>query len=304
MKQALPKELSNLFDFYCEQRNNLPEEFGYGEAIAKNPRFFSVKDLQQYLNNPLLHPDWVHMVTAGQVIALDSACLYKTVQTKKLQFMDKRLINDELSKGGALVLEGLDIMNPSINAFLSRVDESLPCALVNCVAFFSQKQNEAYQGHCDSDDVLVFQLQGEKTWQLFQPQQRRYFNNADQSDSQLGPVKHEFTLRPGDALYVRAGVPHRCLTPGDYSLHLSFDLGDRTVNVEQITSEAVYQYNNASALPYEPASKVVDQYVKILKSTEFQAALAAETQLKRKEAIIFRDRIAHSATVSQLSKFK
>jgi ribosomal protein L16 Arg81 hydroxylase len=82
--------------------------------------------------------------------------------------------------------------------------------LSNCVAFFTQRENEAYGGHCDTDDVLVFQLEGRKTWQLFEAQQRRYLGVDDQSAEQLGPVKKEITMRPGDAMYVRAGVPHLC----------------------------------------------------------------------------------------------
>jgi len=203
-----------------------------------------------------------------------------------------------------VVLEGLDILDPRINALLTRIDESFPCVMSNCVAFFSQRDNEAYQGHCDTDDVLVFQLEGRKTWQLYEPQQRRYLGVSDQSDEQLGPVKEEITMRPGDALYVRAGTPHRCLTPGDYSLHLSFDLGDRTPNVEQITARADQRYLYATAPVYGALPQVVDKYIDILQSPDFQAVLKAETEAKRSNIKQFRQQIGRAAGINYFGKLK
>ena len=154
------------------------------------------------------------------------------------------------------------------------------------------------------DDVLVFQLEGRKTWQLYEPQQRRYLGVSDQSDEQLGPVKEEITMRPGDALYVRAGTPHRCLTPGDYSLHLSFDLGDRTPNIEQITAWADQRYLSATAPVYSPLSKVVDKYVEVLRDADFQAGLKAETEKKRNDIKQFRQQMGRASAINYLSKLK
>jgi ribosomal protein L16 Arg81 hydroxylase len=304
MKQKLHKDLDDLLKFFLKQRQNPPAEYTYGAGIVSRPEIFSVKDLQNHLNNPLLQPEWLVMVAGGKLLSLEPACLYKRVQKKELNFIDKSYINQHLAEGAAVVLEGLDILDPRINALLARIDESFPCEMSNCVAFFSQRENEAYQGHCDTDDVLVFQLEGRKTWQLFAAQQRRYLGAADQSDEQLGPVKKEITMRPGDALYVRAGVPHRCLTPGDYSLHLSIDLGDRTPNVEQITAQADQRYLYATAPVYSPLSQVIDKYVDILRSPDFQAGLTAETETKRNSIRQFRQQMGRASGINYLSKLK
>jgi len=201
------------------------------------------------------------------------------------------------------VLEGLDILDAGINAFVARLDEALPCVLANAEAFFSQQGNEAYEGHCDADDVLVVQLAGKKTWQLFEPQQRRYADIQNQSDQQLGPVKHEITMRPGDAIYLRAGVPHRCITNAACSLHMACDLVDNTPDMSEITGEATKQYAHACELPYAEPANVVDRYVGILKSDQFQAALTEATQFKRKEIANFRQMIGRSSSLRSLNKF-
>lgn len=303
MKQKLHKELQTLLDFYHKQRQNLPEAYGYKAGVINNPSFFTVSDLQRHLNNPLLQPEWVYVKLNGERVELEKFCFCKTVQNKQLNFMDKQVLNNEINKGAAVVLEGIDILDSNINEFVARLDDSLPCVLANSEVFFSQQDNEAYEGHCDADDVLVVHLAGKKTWQLFQPQQRRYAGIQDLNDEQLGPVMQEITMRPGDALYLRAGVPHRCLTNAAFSLHMSFDLVDSSPRISEVNREATNQYAHACELPYEPLSKVVKRYVSILESDDFQAALKEATEFKRAEIANFREMLGRSSAVKSLNKF-
>jgi hypothetical protein len=303
MKQKLHKDLQALLDFYLGQRQNLPEAFTYRAGVIDKPSFFTVKDLQDHLNNPLLQPEWVYMKKNGVRVELEKSCFYKTVQNKQLNFIDKQVIHNEIGNGAAVVLEGVDLLDSNINDFVARLDESLPCVLANAEVFFSQQDNEAYEGHCDADDVLVVQLAGRKTWHLFEPQQRRYADIQKLSDARLGPVMQELQMRPGDALYLRAGVPHRCLTIAPYSLHMSFDLVDSSPQVHEITQQATNQYAHACELPYEPLSKVVDRYVDILRSDDFQQALKEATEYKRREILNFRQMLGRTSGVRSLNKF-
>lgn len=303
MKQKLHKELQSLLDFYHHQRRNLPPVFTYKAGVINNPSFFTIADLQRHLNNPLLQPEWVYVKQNGVRVELEKSCFSKTVQNKQLKFIDKEVLNNEINRGAAVVLEGLDVLDPGINAFAARLDDALPCVLANTEAFFSQQGNEAYEGHCDADDVLVLQLAGKKTWQLFEPQQRRYAGIQNLSDQQLGPVMQELTMRPGDALYLRAGVPHRCITCAPCSLHMSCDLVDNTPTVMDITKEATNQYAHACELPYTDLANVVDRYVGILKSEQFQAALTEASQYKRLDLANFREMIGRSSSLRSLNKF-
>ena len=303
MKQKLHKELQTLLDWYRKQRQNLPAMYNHGTGVIKSPSFFTVTDLQRLLNNPLLRPEWVHVKVDEDRVKLENACFYKTVQGRELDFMDKEMLNNAINAGAAVVLEGIDILDAGVNEFVAQLDASLPCVMCNAEAFFSQQNNEAYDGHCDADDVLVIQLAGRKNWQLFQPQQRRYSDIQNLSDQQLGPVMQEISMRPGDALYVRAGVPHRCITPGPFSLHMSFDLVDNTPTAAEIASQASKQYSYACELPYESTSAVVDRYVSILKSDEFQQAMKAGTEIKREEIARFRQTLGRSSALRSLNKF-
>lgn len=266
---------------------------------------FSLEQFQACLNNPLLSPDWLRVSVNNQVLNLQQdSFLWKTVQQKKLVFIDKQAIQDAIQKGGAVVLEGLDILLPQFNQLLMALDQLLPCALSNAEAFFSQTGNEAYGGHRDSDDVLVIQVSGVKHWHVHRPQQRRFFGNSTMTAEQMGPVMTEFDMKPGDILYVKAGVPHRCTTAADHSLHISIDLCDRTPNIEQITAMANQVYNHGSANSSVPATSVVDHYVKILQSPDFRMNLHAASQSMQAETRKFRERIGRSSNITALTKFK
>jgi hypothetical protein len=299
----LHPELEMLLEFLREARADSTGPFWHRAGLIPNPTFFSVASLQRHLNNPLLHPDWAALVYRGQVIPLQQACFYKIVQAKKLLFIDKRFLDDYLARGASVVLEGLDLLDPAINAFLAQVDAALPCALANAVAFFSQRGSEAYRGHVDQDDVLVIHVAGEKTWRLFAQQPPRRVNMNELTPEQMGRQIAEITLRPGDALYMRSCTPHICETPGSHSLHLSFDLADRTPTIESQLDAALGRYRQASCSSYSPAGDVAQAFASILTSEEFAAEAKRRTEALRTEARAFRDRIGGASGVRSLSRF-
>ena len=299
----LNKQLNTLLDFYLKQRQNLPKDFNYVPGLIPSPDFFTVKSLQEHLNNPLLNPAWVNIVSNGNSVSLEPACMYKKVQSHQLPFMNKQLIHNEIKNGAAVVLEGVDILDASINAFVGKLEDALPCSLSGSVAFFSQKGGEAYHAHCDSDDVLVIQLSGKKFWNNYETQQPRYADTTHLKGDKLGPKIKQLTMNPGDAMYLRAGVPHMCETTGDHSLHLAFDLIDSTPDAGQITQEACKIYDYACEEPHAPAEQVMQRYIGILQSDDFQESLKNATLSMKNDAKQFRECIGNSSGVRALSKY-
>lgn len=289
------RSFPKIFEFYLKQLRRRPRGFSHAPALFSPAEVFTLGQLEGHLNNPMLSPEWVQVVEKGKIVDLGPSYLNKSVQGRELKFMDKSLLSQSLQRGAALVLEGLDILDQRLNAFTAELDAALPCALSNCEAFYSQRNNEAYYGHRDSDDVLVLQLEGKKIWHLYAPQQRRYFNNAPLSEEQMGKKLVALELHPGDALYVRAGVPHRCQTPGDYSLHLSFDLIDKTPNVEQLAREANERYFNASEEPYVSPKKMLTRYTSIYRDRQFQKRVAELASRAKNRSHLFRAAMGRSA---------
>lgn len=299
----LHPDLERVLERFRAARAAPPEAFLHLPGVIEHPAFFDVEALQRHLANPLLQPHWLSLVFRGQHVPLDPACFYKIVQTKQLVFIDKRFLDGYLAQGASVVLEGLDILDPAINAFVAELDTGFPLAFANCVAFFSQRGNEAYRGHFDSDDVLVIHLAGEKRWRFHARQQSRRVNTNDLTPEQMGRQIGEVTMRPGDVLYVRSAVPHICETLSGHSLHLSFDLCDRTPTVEYQLQMALERYALATSASYTPAPEVARAFAELLRSPAFEGDLAQRAETLRGELRAFRERIDAAGRVTALSRF-
>lgn len=262
---------------------------------------FSLDRLRELLANPLLTPEWLQVTIAGKVVDLRPSVGFKVVQDKQLYFLDKEILNQALAKRASVVLEGIDVMDTAIAKLVADLEQTMPCSMSNCEAFFSRNGNEAYSGHRDSDDVLVIQISGTKGWRVHEPQQRRYLGNAPLTDGMMGPVAAQFEMNPGDIMFLKAGVPHKCTTVTDHSLHLSFDLIDRTLNIEQITKAANYHYNQGTAEPHVPAVQVVEKYIEYLTSDRFKSELEKVSVERKKEASAFRDKIINASQMPNLN---
>jgi hypothetical protein len=295
--------LNILTKFFLDSQKDPEQSFARARSAVDPRDYFSLECLKDLMSNPLLSPEWLQLTLEGQILNFDEDFLWKFVQKKKLCFVDKHRINEALLKGASLVLEGLDILEPRLHALCEEIDNQLPCTLTNCEAFFSQKDNEAYFGHRDSDDVLVVQIEGGKRWRLHAPQQRRYRGNSPLTEDQMGPLLTEITMQPGDILFVRAGVPHRCITETPYSLHLSIDLCDRTPNIEQITHAANQFYAEALAPMNATTDQIIDHYIDCLKSDRLSKHLVAVNQEMKNQTKNFRRRMGNAGLLTGFDKF-
>ena len=66
---------------------------------------------------------------------------------------------------------------------------------------------------------------------------------------------------------------------------------------------ACKRYNNGSENPHVPPSKVIDSYMHILQSPEYQQEIAGMTEQIRLAAVQFRERIGRASVSRALSKF-
>jgi len=269
-------QLTTLLAFLTETAWKLPEsrDHWHQKGLIGTPEFFTLKDLKAYVNSPMLMPEYFSLIYQGKRVDCSQAIAHKVVQRVHIQFLNRGVLEDYLSRGAALVLEGLDIVFPEINAICGAIDEAKPNVLSNAVVFFSQHGTEAYRGHCDSDDVLAVQLAGQKKWRLHARQPHRRVDLGELSPEKMGPLSKEVIMNPGDALYLKAGTPHQVETTAPFSMHISFDIADRNLFPETTLQLLLDQYNRASASAYAPSEAVVDKLVEHASCPEFKQRIA------------------------------
>jgi quercetin dioxygenase-like cupin family protein len=247
----LPPQLRLVRDFFFKEALSLPPESSYlhRPGLIKDQTIFRLEDLRRHLNNPFLDLDFLQIVDRGQLVDLRPARCVKIVQRRPIEFVNRRVLQQHLEKGAACLLEGVDILEPQVSLLAATLDRAHSCTFSNAVVFFSQRGSEAYRGHLDTDDVLALHLAGAKKWRLHARQAPRRTHLVELGESEMGPLETEIVMRPGDALYLRSGTPHRVETVGDYSMHLSFDLCDRGAVIETVFDLLLKHYDRDALRP-------------------------------------------------------
>jgi ribosomal protein L16 Arg81 hydroxylase len=291
-------------DFYFKEGLGAPPEVSHvhRQHLVPDQRLFSLEHLRRHLNNPLLDLNYLNLFQAGKPVDLAGARLYKFVQKRKIEFADRRVLQQHLEQGAACVLEGIDILEPDINALAAALDRAQAATFSNATAFFSQHGNEAYRGHVDTDDVLVIHLAGEKRWRLHRRHAPRRVKLDELDDAQMGPIEAEIVMRPGDVLYLRAFTPHRVNTLSPCSLHLSFDLCDRQPSIEVALQLLLNHYDQDSSPRQTPPREDLDKLFRLAGNSAYEADLARIAASDKAGHVEFRRLLANNR-ISYLDRF-
>lgn len=279
----LSPQLRLVRDFFFKEASALPPERSHlhRPGLIENQTIFRLEDLRKHLNNPFLHLEFLQIVDRGKLVDMQNARCVKIVQRRPIEFVNRRVLQRHLENGAACLLEGVDILEPQIAALASSLDRAHSCTFSNAVVFFSQRGNEAYRGHVDTDDVLAIHLGGTKKWRLHKRQAPRRSNLVELSEPEMGPLDTEIVMRPGDALFLRSGTPHRAETIGDYSLHVSFDLCDRAAGIESVFDLLLKQYDMDAVRPYGTVQEVLDKVATLGKTDGFRREVETLQQQRK-----------------------
>ena len=267
----IPPQLRLVRDFFFKEASALPPERSHlhHPGLIENQTIFRLEDLRKHLNNPFLRLEFLQIVDRGKLVDMQAARCVKVVQRRPIEFVNRRVLQEQLEKGAACLLEGVDILEPQVSHLASILDRAHSCTFSNAVVFFSQRGNEAYRGHLDTDDVLAIHLAGAKKWRIHARQAPRRAHLVELEASEMGPVETEIVMRPGDALFLRSGTPHQVETVGDYSLHLSFDLCDRGAVIETVFDLLLKHYDRDALRPYGTEQEILEKAASLGRSETF-----------------------------------
>ena len=125
-------------------------------------------------------------------------------------------------QGATLVLSQLNQKWPPLQRLKEGMQRSLSANVVANV-FLSNSDSQGFSVHYDSHDVFVIQLEGQKTWSLYDsplplPTKAQAFGRTGVT---AGALSQTVTLEPGDVLYVPRGVFHEARTSDTLSLHVT-----------------------------------------------------------------------------------
>ena len=145
------------------------------------------------------------------------------------QVSDDKLLR--LFAGGAtIVLQGLHRTWGPLIDFTQQLAEELGHP-VQANAYVTPRQSTGFSDHYDVHDVFVLQMGGEKRWRLRPPVHPAPLRDEPWTDHRAAITKasadepaQEFTLRPGDVLYLPRGWVHSATALGGVSTHLTLGI--------------------------------------------------------------------------------
>ncbi|MFL6246585.1 MAG: cupin domain-containing protein [Thermoanaerobaculia bacterium] len=208
----------------------------------------------------------------------------------------------ELCRAGAtLRVAQLQTFEPKVGQLLRDL-EAETGEPMKVTLFLSQASRPAVEVHYDLQDVLVLQIDGHKSWSVYEPTfDKPVPENWGGPDDTPGPLHMECELAPGDVLYLPRGYWHEALAQRGMSLHLTITMSARngidwlTWLAEQLRSDVHFRYE----LPLHFADEHVAELGEILRSRMADAG-TVQSFMEHCAEIIRKKASAHSLAIRDL----
>jgi len=141
--------------------------------------------------------------------------------------IDPRAVAAFFEQGYTLILKDAALFSARLGRLCDEVMRDLACYLQANV-YLTPPSAQGFSVHHDTHDTLTIQIEGEKTWRIFEPVVELPIETQPFPSGAQVPglrVHREVTLAAGDTLYLPRGYPHEAISAsGGRSLHVTFAL--------------------------------------------------------------------------------
>ncbi|MFJ9854828.1 cupin domain-containing protein [Streptomyces sp. NPDC101150] len=159
-------------------------------------------------------------------------------------------LHARLAEGRSLILDSVDQLHRPLGVVGEELERLFRCRFQsNLYASWTAVPGSGI--HWDTHDVLVFQLDGAKRWQIHRPTTRRYplYEDSDEPAPPTGEPVADLVLQAGDLLYLPRGWWHAVSADqGTRSLHVTYGFETHTpVGLLQWIADQLLAYEDFRA---------------------------------------------------------
>ena len=175
-------------------------------------------------------------------------------------------IAEHYMRGATIILPHLHDSLLNLGEFCRSLEEVFSCHVQTNI-YLTPSGNQGFPPHYDNHDVFVMQIGGAKAWRLYGvPIETPYRGEQFVAGRhQPGEVTREFTLNPGDCVYIPRGLMHDAENVGDEpSLHTTVGLITKTwadLLLESISELALSEPDFRRSLPAGFSAREFDREV-------------------------------------------
>ena len=187
------------------------------------------------------------LVMDGNAVPPEQYCTRATGRDgAALQQPDSRLVAQWVSRGASVVMNDVDSLTPGLAAVSDALEQAgLGKAQAN--VYISWQSHKAFPSHFDTHDVWAVQVEGEKSWNLWEgraewPIAHPVFRSLGQAhhEQAKGRLRAKVTVKAGDLLYLPRGWYHDALAEAPASVHIAYGVSaPMGMDVMNILSERV-----------------------------------------------------------------
>jgi ribosomal protein L16 Arg81 hydroxylase len=184
----------------------------------------SWSEVNGMLQKHRLEPPRLRLVRKGDFAKKDDFLRYEG----RIPFVVPEKLSERLRDGYTLIIDAVDDMTDGVMRAAEDFERVLHESVqVNLYAGWREQQG--FNRHCDTHDVLVLQVYGKKYWRVYEGG-RPHPLKDDIEPNKVAPDKvvWEGMLEDGDALYIPRGWWHEASAVGEVTLHLTFGIHQRT----------------------------------------------------------------------------
>jgi ribosomal protein L16 Arg81 hydroxylase len=173
-------------------------------------------------------------------------------------------IAEEYLDGATIILPQLHDSIFKLGEFCRALEELFSCHMQTNI-YLTPSGNQGFPIHYDNHDVFVMQVSGAKAWRLYGVPVETPFRGErfELGQHEPGPVSQQFTLNPGDCVYVPRGMMHDAENVGEEpSLHITVGLITKTwadLLLESISELALTSPEMRRSLPAGFAGRDFDR---------------------------------------------
>jgi ribosomal protein L16 Arg81 hydroxylase len=194
---------------------------------------YDVSDVEESLVVGARDLDRFALVKAGAAqAALDDyvvtspAIRWKSTGKGPTAHVDPRKVAALLERGYTLVIKDAALLSARLQRTCNRLQRELG-AYVGANVYFTPAGAQGLDVHHDTHDTLTVQIEGSKTWRIYEPLVELPLESQQlHRGTEVPPLTlhSEVRLDAGETLYLPRGYAHEAVATGERALHVTFAL--------------------------------------------------------------------------------
>ncbi len=194
---------------------------------------YDVSDIEESLVVGARDLDRFALVKAGapqaaldDYVVTSPAIRWKSTGKGPTAHVDPRKVAALLEGGYTLVIKDAALLSARLQRTCNRLQRELG-AYVGANVYFTPAGAQGLDVHHDTHDTLTVQIEGSKTWRVYEPLVELPLESQQlHRGTQIPPLTlhSEVSLDAGETLYLPRGYAHEAIATGERALHVTFAL--------------------------------------------------------------------------------